>query len=56
MWYSKKEEYVFRMPREHTAYLKFKDELKEAGVQFSEQHAPLQITILIHTSGVFNKE
>lgn len=53
MWYSRKEEYVFRIPAEYKAYLDFKDELKAAGVRFHEEGGHTQQTIIIHTSGTF---
>lgn len=56
MWYSKKEEYVFRMPAEYKAYLEFKENLKDIGVPFTEQTNVSQQTILIFTSGAFKKE
>lgn len=54
MWYSRKEEYVFRIPTEYHAYLDFKEELKAAGIRFVEEGGHSQQTILIHTTGTFS--
>lgn len=56
MWYSRKEEYVFRMPAERKAYLAFKENLQDTGVPFTEQTNPSQQTILVFTAGAFKKE
>ena len=37
MWYKKVETYTFKMPREYKACLKFKENLTEAGVDFTER-------------------
>lgn len=55
MWYSRKEEYVFRVPQEYKAYLEFKDELKAGGVRFTEEGGHTHQTIMIHTCGTFDK-
>ena len=54
MYYKKKEEYCFSMPREHKAYLMFKDRLKEMGVKYLEEGGNTMATISIVTFGNFN--
>lgn len=53
MYYSKKEEYAFKIPQEHTAYLKFKQNLKDSGIRFVEEGGHTHQTITIRTNGVF---
>lgn len=53
MWYSKKEEFSFRIPQEHTAYLKLKDDLRAAGIRFTEEGGATHQTIEIRTTGTF---
>lgn len=54
MYYKKKEEYSFSMPREHKAYLAFKDRLKELGVRYVEEGGNTTATISIVTRGDFD--
>ena len=53
MYYKKKEEYNFYMPREHKAYLAFKERLKEMGIKFVEEDGNTMATISIITRGDF---
>ena len=53
MFYKKKEEYSFYMPREHKAYLAFKERLKEMGIKFIEEGGHTMAVILIVTRGDF---
>ncbi len=54
MFYKKKEDYRFSMPREYYAYLAFKDRLKEMGIQFVEEGGHTEGTISIVTRGNFD--
>lgn len=54
MYYKKKEEYSFSMPREHKAYLAFKERLKEMGVKYIEEGGNTTATIAIVTRGSFD--
>lgn len=54
MYYKKKEEYSFSMPREHKAYLAFKDRLKEMGVRYVEEGGNVTATLSVHTNGTFD--
>lgn len=56
MYYNKKETYIFTMPKEHTALLKFKDDLKAMGVKYTEEGGSNNQIITISTSGRFNTE
>ncbi len=53
MYYCRKEEYNFVIPKEFNAYLAFKDELKQAGVTFHEEGGNRYQTIIIYTRGNF---
>lgn len=53
MHYKKVEEYDFRVPREYTAYLAFRDKLKEMGVKFTDQHHSMSCTVTVFTNGNF---
>lgn len=53
MYYKKKEEYSFYMPREHKAYLAFKDRLREMGIKFIEESGNTMATISVVTRGDF---
>ena len=53
MYYKKKEEYSFYMPREFKAYLAFKDRLKEMGIKFVEESGNTMATISVVTRGDF---
>lgn len=53
MYYKKKEEYNFYMPREHKAYLAFKDRLREMGIKFIEESGNTMATISVVTRGDF---
>lgn len=54
MYYKKKEEYSFSMPREYKAYLAFRDRLKELGVRYVEEGGNTTATISIVTRGDFD--
>lgn len=54
MYYKKKEEYNFSMPREHKAYLAFKERLKEMGVRYIEDGGNMTATISVTTRGNFD--
>ncbi len=54
MFYKKKEEYRFSMPREHSAYLAFKDRLKSMGIGYTEEGGNTEATISITTRGFFD--
>lgn len=54
MYYKKKEEYSFSMPREHKAYLAFKDRLKEIGVKYIEEGGNTTATIAVVIRGSFD--
>lgn len=54
MYYKKREEYRFAMPKEYYAYLAFKDMLKEMGVKYLEEGGHTEGTISITTSGSFD--
>lgn len=53
MYYKKKEEYNFYMPREHKAYLAFKNRLKEMSIKFVEEGGNTMATISVVTRGDF---
>ena len=53
MFYKKKEEYSFSMPREHRAYVSFKDRLKEIGIKYLEEGGNTIATISVITRGDF---
>ena len=54
MYYTKVEEYSFRIPQEYKNYLAFRDELTAAGVQFLEmEEGPNYIVIKIRVHGAF---
>ena len=53
MYYSKKEEYSFKIPQEYKAFLKFKEDLRASGVRFVEEGGSTHQGIVIHTNGVF---
>lgn len=54
MYYKKKEDYSFSMPREYYAYLAFKEKLKELGVNYMEEGGHTQGTITIVERGTFD--
>lgn len=54
MFYKKKEEYRFSMPREHSAYLAFKDRLKEMGIKCIEEGGHMEATIAVYANGNFD--
>ena len=54
MFYKKKEEYRFSMPREHSAYLAFKDRLKNMGIKYTEEGGNTEATISITVRGNFD--
>ena len=54
MYYKKREEYRFAMPKEYYAYLAFKDRLKEMGVKYLEEGGHVEGTISITTRGSFD--
>ena len=54
MYYKKKEEYSFSMPREHKAYLAFKERLKEIGVKYIEEGGNTTAAISVVTRGNFD--
>lgn len=54
MFYKKKEEYRFSMPREHSAYLAFKDRLKEMGIKYIEEGGLMEATIVVYARGNFD--
>ena len=54
MFYKKKEEYRFSMPREHSAYLAFKDRLKNMGIKYTEEGGNTEATISITVCGFFD--
>ena len=54
MYYKKKEEYSFSMPREHKAYLAFKERLKEIGIKYIEEGGNTTATIAVVIRGSFD--
>ena len=56
MYYTKLESYSFAMPEEHTAYLKFKEDLKDAGIHFTETGGMRYQIVEIRTTGNFDKK
>lgn len=54
MYYNRTEEYSFRVPQEYTAYLAFKNNLKESSVRFTEEGGHTHQTIIIRTNGRFD--
>lgn len=54
MFYKKKEEYGFSMPREYKAYLAFKERLKEIGVKYIEEGGNTTANIAVVTRGNFD--
>ena len=54
MYYKKKEEYSFSMPREYKAYLAFKERLKEMGVKYVEEGGNTTGTISVVARGNFD--
>ena len=53
MFYKKKEEYDFSVPKEYKAYLAFRDRLRESGIPFLEEDGRSIATISIITRGNF---
>lgn len=53
MYYKKKEEYDFKVPREYKAYLAFRDRLNEMGIKFVDQHHSMSCTVTVTTRGDF---
>lgn len=53
MYYKKREEYSFSMPREHSAYLAFKERLKDMGISFVEEGGHVEALISVTTRGHF---
>lgn len=56
MYYKKKEEYSFSMPREYKAYLAFRDKLKETNIRFTEEGGNTTATISVITRGDFEMD
>lgn len=56
MYYKKVETYSFAMPREYKSYTQFKEDLKEAGVIFTESGSTASIVITIANAGRFSTE
>ena len=54
MYYKKKEEYSFSMPKEYKAYLAFKDRLKEIGTPYVEEGGNTIATISVIVRGTFD--
>lgn len=54
MYYKKKEEYRFSMPKEHKACVAFKDRLKEMGIKFLDEGGYSEATISVITRGTFD--
>ncbi len=42
------------MPKEHSAYLAFKDRLKEMGIKYTEEGGHSEATIIIYARGYFD--
>lgn len=55
MYYTRKETYMYVIPKEYRAYLKFKQELKDAGITFTEEGGSTHQEIVIYTRGSFDK-
>ena len=53
MYYVNTEEYAFRMPQEHIAYLNFKERLRDLGVKFTETGGHSYCEIKTRESGTF---
>lgn len=56
MYYKKVETYSFTLPREYEAYVQFKEDLKEAGIRFTETGGSINQIITITTGGRFTME
>ena len=54
MYYKKKEEYHFSMPREYKAYLAFKERLRESGITFLDEGGNMNQIISVNTRGNFD--
>lgn len=54
MYYKKKEEYSFSMPREYKAYLAFKERLKDMGIKYIEEGGNTIATLAITSRGNFD--
>lgn len=54
MFYKKKEEYRFAIPKEHSAYLAFKNRLKAMGIKYIEEGGHTEATISIFGRGNFD--
>lgn len=54
MYYKKKEEYSFSMPREHKAYLAFKERLTKMGIKYIEEGGNTTATIAVVIRGNFD--
>lgn len=54
MYYKKKEEYSFSMPKEYKAYLAFKERLKEMGIKYIEEGGNTTATIAVVIRGSFD--
>ena len=55
MFYSKLETYSFTMPEEYHAYLKFKQDLKDSNIRFTETGGMRHQIVEIRTTGNFDK-
>lgn len=53
MYYKKVETYSFSMPREHKAYLAFKQKLKDLGTTFTDEGGNMFQEIVVRTGGRF---
>lgn len=56
MMYECEEKYSFNVDTEFESYKEFKRELKESGIPYHDLGGTKFSTIIIRTSGTFNKE
>lgn len=54
MYYYKKEEYRFMMPREHNACLAFEQRLKDMGIMYTNEGGNMMVTLVVNTNGIFD--
>lgn len=54
MYYKKKEEYHFTIPREYKAYLAFKDKLRNAGITYLDEGGNMNQILSVTTRGTFD--
>ena len=54
MYYKKKEEYHFTIPREYKAYLAFKERLRSMGITFIDEGGNMNQIISVTTRGNFD--